>query len=121
LTIILLSDTVKESGIKEKKRVNQMRAIKLIVTAQDPNDQEDSAYDFPVWEFESGLILVIGDYTNDWFFDCRNEIEANGLDQVIALTETEETSEWSLEALQESIKGSLAEFGSVPELALPLL
>jgi len=119
LTAILLSDIVRKSGIK--KRLNQMKANKLIVTAQDPNDREDSACDFPVWEFESGLILVIGDYTNDWFFDCREAIEAHGFDQVITVTETEETSEWSLEALQESIQLSLDDFGSVPELALSLL
>jgi len=98
-----------------------MNAIKLIVTAQEPDNEGGSTYDFPVWEFESGLILVIGDYTNDWFFDCRDEIEANGLAQVIAVTETKETSEWSLEALQESIQLSLDDFGSVPELALSII
>jgi len=91
----------------------------LVVTVQDYG--KGSTYDFCAYEFGSGLILVSREETNDWFFNCREEIEANGLDQILYFTETEESTEWSLEELQESIKGSLAEFGSVPELALSLL
>jgi len=119
LTDSQLSDIVKESGIKEKKRVNQMKANKLTIHAQEQGYGE--TYAFPVYEFESGLVLVPGDGTDDWFFGCREDIQVVMITEVIGVEETSETLEWSLEALQESIKGSLAEFGSVPKLALSLL
>ena len=103
-----------------------MKATKLIVTAQETDSatlSTSSTYNFPVWEFENGLILVPSDSTNDWFFESRDEIEANGLAEIVEVEETETTSDWSVEDLNDAIEGSQSEFGedSVPAIALELI
>jgi len=96
-----------------------MKANKLTIHAQEEGYGE--TYSFPVWEFESDLILVPGDDTDDWFFVCREDIQINRTTEVIGVEETGESTEWSLEDLRKSIKGSLATYGGVPKLALSLL
>jgi hypothetical protein len=101
-----------------------MKAQKLIVTARELNYSETGekdSYHFPVYEFENGLILVVGDTTNDWFFDSRDEIEPNGTAVTESVQETGEFSDWDKGDLIESIKASLNEFGSLPDKALQLL
>ena len=99
-----------------------MQAVKLIVTVADPDNIEESTYEFPVYEFHNGLILVIDELINDWFFEDRGQIQANGLNQmVIGVTESSESIDRSLEDLQESIKCSLTELGRVPQKALKML
>jgi len=97
-----------------------MIAKQLIVTAKETNSAllEESLYEFYVYEFQDGLILVIGVFVNDWFYEDRKSIKAYGSGQVISVTETLETIDWSLERLQESIKDSLAD---VPPKALAML
>ena len=82
-------------------------AKKLIVTAQD----NGNTYQFPVWEFENGAVLVPSSTTNDWFFNAREDIEPNGTAVVIATFDTEETQEFTKAELKESIEGSEREFG----------
>ena len=105
-----------------------MKATKLIVTAQETSfDMEgapiSSLYDFTVFEFENGLILVPSDSTNDWFFENRDLIEANGCAEVLEVESTDTVIEWDLSDLAESIKGAQSEFGSdrVPSIALDLI
>lgn len=89
-------------------------AKKLIVTAQEINldgEGQSPTYQFPVWQFENGAILVEGVTTNDWFFDSQDEIEPNGTAIVIAIEETEETITFDKEELKESVEGSEREFG----------
>jgi len=109
--------------IKNNNERKTMVATKLIVTAteKDSGLLEEFTYEFPVYEFEDGLILVIGEDTHDWFFEDRESIEANGCAQVIDVAESSETIDWSLEDLQEAIEGSLSEFWKVPKKALDLL
>jgi hypothetical protein len=97
-------------------------AKKLIVTAQEIGDcnPKYSTYQFPVWEFSNGAILVPGETTNDWFFDGRNEIEPNGTAIVAEIEETDETNEFDVEDLKTTIKSSESEFeceaGKIKEL-----
>ena len=97
-----------------------MQAIKLIVTATEYTDKETS-YDFPAYQFSNGLIMVIGEDTNDWFFEDRESIQANGYDSIIDVTVTDSVSNWNLKDLRKTIKASLKEFGSIPAKALAML
>ena len=98
-----------------------MQATKLIVTATEYTDKETS-YDFSAYQFSNGLIMVIGEDTNDWFFEDRESIEANGLAQVTNVeVEAESTIDRSPKDLRKAIRASLKEFGSVPPKALAML
>lgn len=91
-------------------KVNQVIQAKvLLVTAKELND--DYQYNFKVYEFSNGLILVPGSTTNDWCFADRNEIEPCGTAVVTSIEETEEVEEWSSSDLLRSIQGSISEFG----------
>ena len=109
-----------------------MKSIKLIVTATDYNKQYSAdsyefpvelevSHSFPVYELENGLIIVVSNDTNDWYYESREEIDANGNDFISDVTETDSIREWDLEDLRESIEASLKEFGSVPKKALAML
>ena len=95
-----------------------MNAKKLIVTAKALNPELDGnivdagEYTFPVWEFENGAILVPCESTNDYFFNSRNEIEANGNDIINSVEETDEEIQWTTEEIKEAITASESEFGS---------
>ena len=98
-----------------------MNAQKLVVTANalNPELDEDAIntgeYTFPVWEFENGVILVPSETTNDYFFNSREEIEANGLDVVVSVEATGEYIEWSIEEIDEAIAGYQDEFGATDD------
>ena len=104
-----------------------MKATKLIVTATEYTEYDDkeTSYDFPVYQFSNGLIMVIGEDTNDWFFEDRGSIEANGPHGLAQVTnveiEAESTIDWSLKDLRKAIRASLGEFGSIPPKALAML
>ena len=100
-----------------------MKAKKLIVTAAEysSGNIEETSYEFPVYEFQNGLILVVSQDTNDLFYEDRESIKANGYAQVTEIVETETVSGWDLFDLQRAIRASLAEFGSVPAKALAML
>lgn len=93
---------------------NDMLQIKVLEVQVVGDDSEP--YSFTAYEFKNGLIAVLGETTNDWYFENRDKIEACGCDIVTGVTETGEIIEWSEETLIESIKGSIMEFGedSVP-------
>ncbi len=82
--------------------MTNLKAKKLI--AHFDNDQ------YPVYELESGLILVSSDITNDWFFCSQNEIVGNGYDVFEYCEETGETVEFTLYELAQSLAGSTNEF-----------
>jgi len=109
-----------------------MIAKKLIVTATEVEtgllleESEKFTYDFPVYEFENGLILRISYSPNSaCFFEDRNSIEADGGEMgatmQVSVAETESRTDFSLQSLEEGIEASLAEFGSVPKKALAML
>lgn len=106
---------------------NKILTCKILrVTAICPSflndpDSEFYQYSFIVKEFENGLILVPGDTTNDWFFENRSLIQANGGDILVSIEDIGE-EELSTASLLESIQGSIKEFGinSVPVKHLEL-
>jgi len=100
------------------KTIKQLSANVLNVVAEEFNygEGDNPQYDFKALEFENGLILVQSDVTNDWFFSNRNDIDACGNAQVIAVVDTGEVEVWNSDDLLKSIQGSISEFGedSVP-------
>jgi hypothetical protein len=87
----------------------------LKVTAKDLDVVGDPSapkpYTFNVYEFQNGLIMVKGESTNDWFFSSREEIEPNGMAEVLSVEETGETSIFPIDSLIKSMRGSIREFG----------
>ena len=69
----------------------------------EENQQEGS---FKAYEFPNNLVMVPGSSDPDWYFEGRENIEANGLDIVTDVLETEETKEFRIEDLYESIQTS---------------
>jgi len=102
-----------------KTKILEVRAINLN-RINEPNP-EKYEYTFEVEEFENGLIRVIGETTNDWFFEDADSIEACGNDIVLSIEEIGE-SNLKASSLLSSIQGSIKEFGinSVPVKHLEL-
>jgi|LakMenEpi03Aug12_release.lakeMendotaPanAssembly.Ray.scaffolds.fasta_scaffold230410_3 hypothetical protein len=99
-----------------------MKAQILTITASNINDHtEDSSYTFDVFEFENGLIQVPSVTCNDWFFDCRENIECCGNDIVREIVDTGKLIEISVSSLAETIEESQGEFGSIPQKAYELI
>ena len=70
----------------------------------------DDIIDYPVWEFENGLILVPGESTADWFFRSSDEIEGCGGDLYQRVEDTGETIDFTAKELAQAWGSSLAEF-----------
>ena len=62
-----------------------------------------------IYEFPNGVILVPGETTNDWYFDSKEEYNRSS-DFSWHFEETEETEDWSVECLNDSILGYESEF-----------
>jgi hypothetical protein len=89
-----------------------MKAEILEVTACELNSYTSKEfYTFEVYEFENKFIMVPSETTNDWFFASRAEIEPCGNAVVEKIVGTGKFIHFTEEELQESIEGSLAEFG----------
>ena len=93
LTITFLPEKLEESFLKEEE------------------------YDCEAWEFENGLIVIPEVHTADSFYPSRKEIEGYGndrvvygSDQVIAVTETENTQVVTTTELIDSYQQFLTEF-----------
>lgn len=93
----------------------------LEVTVYGLNAEYEEAT-FEVFEFENGLIAVLGETTNDWFFENRDCIEGCGNDIVKEVKETGRTETWTAKELLSSVQGSISEFGvdAVPAKHLEL-
>ena len=68
---------------------------------------------YTVFQYENGLIQVESYTTNDWFFDCADNIEGCGNDHYLRCEDTGETGEISALDLVQSFGGSVAEFGDL--------
>lgn len=97
----------------------QARMLKVYTKMLNAHLEEESSVDyFYAYEFKNGLIMVVGETTNNWFFEDRNSIEACGTEVVDGIEVIEDVFiTLSSEELLESALGSKAEFGedSVPE------
>lgn len=98
------------------KNIKTLSANVLAVTVQDlaPSNEagDHCTYDFEVFEFSNGLVQVVGETTNDWFFQSIDEIEPNGTGIVEKIENTGRTVEIQSDELLKSIQGSIKEFGS---------
>jgi hypothetical protein len=94
-----------------------MKAKVLEVTARELNvEEQQEFYTFKAYEFQTGLIMIPSETTNDWFFARRKEIEPCGNAVTEKVEETGKFTEFTAEELKESIEGSASEFGedSIP-------
>lgn len=82
----------------------------LEVTAQEENGTESNQYKFLAYEFPNGLIQCNSDYSNDWYFCNREEIQPNGMAYIVEVKELDKTCEWELLDLAKSLAGSSNEF-----------
>jgi hypothetical protein len=72
----------------------------------------NDSYQFKVYEFSNGVIMVPGETTYDWFFVDRKNIQANGMDEVGDIEDTGKTVNFSDSQLTESIENSQGCWGS---------
>lgn len=84
-----------------------MKVRKLIVTCT--NDKGD--YEFECLMLPNGAIVVYGDTTNDWYFENKNRIQANGDALVVEIVETDDFYDLEPLFVAKSLRGSTLEFG----------
>lgn len=82
----------------------------LEVTAQELNSEY--SYTYTVYELPNGVIMAPGDNTNDWYFESRDDIQANGYSIVASINETGSVIEFSVDELCDSLEGSICEFSA---------
>ena len=81
-------------------------AITTVVESGETKEHRCKIYEFP-----NGVILVPGETTNDWYFDSKEEYNPGGSsDSSWHFEETDETEDWSVECLNDSILGYESEF-----------
>lgn len=78
-------------------------------TAFDPH--ADKSYTFTGYQFPNGGVMIPGESTHDSFFDCLENVEANGNDTIESYKNTGKTVEFTDEELREFVDGSAREFG----------
>lgn len=91
----------------------------LSVKTKELNSEECST--FEAFEFDNGLVMVVGESSNDWFFENRELIEACGNAVVVEIQEVGDTDCFTAEYLKESFEGCEAEFGSIPSKCWEML
>ena len=96
-----------------------MLATKLIVAIANNNNENTDV--FEVYEFQNGLIFVECPDTCHFFHEDRESIQTNNYSRITGISETKDGFEWSLEDLQETIRVSLADWGTVSPKALAML
>lgn len=78
-------------------------------TAFDPH--ADKSYTFTGYQFPNGGVMIPEESTHDSFFDCLENVEANGNDTIESYENTGKTVEFTDDELREAVKGSAREFG----------
>lgn len=88
------------------------KALIAITTFYDVESGETKEHNrCKIYEFPNGVILVPGETTNDWYFDSKEEYNPGGSsDFDWHFEETDETEDWSVECLNDSILGYESEF-----------
>ena len=71
----------------------------------------------------NNAVLVVGQSTNDWFFDSMENYQCSGNDIVVDWECTGEIEEWTVSELRRSVIDSANEFGgdSVPSSVIELI
>jgi hypothetical protein len=94
--------------VKQAKK--QIRVRKMIVSCVELNTP-DIQSTFECFEFPNGSIAVLGEISNDWYFEKAEDIQANGNTVVTEIEKTEEFHYWEAFSVAESLAGSTVEFG----------
>ena len=87
-------------------------ATKIYVTTAPLNQSEKPEFNtFPVYQFENGAIMVLSESVPDWFFDCIDEFQPNGLDVVESWAVSDETEDFTEEDLKDWMQKSIDYYG----------
>lgn len=94
--------------------MSAQKAKVLTITAEETG-QDD--YEFKAYELPTGECCVPYESGADCWYATRDDIEANGLASVAGIEETEETVDWTVEEIKESVSLSRREYGidAIPE------
>lgn len=79
-----------------------LTATKIYVTICPLNQEyENPRWDtVPVYRFSNGAVMVLDESVPDWFFNSMDDFEPNGLDVVESWVVSDETEDFTKDALK---------------------